>query len=862
MWLRVVVSTCALACAAASASAALPTWATSAALSATHATRHARGARGARGARRARGARGAAPRARNCEADCHGRGVCNRLTGVCACRVGFNGSSCATRNPRPCNGPKDGLWIASHCAGECDEERGWCWCPGKVHQRPMGEHCQPSHMPLSAFAALGLPPHLDQGLLLAGSAPSLPLPQWSDRSAADRELARRKSDFESARRRMYRDPEEARRTRERFWHGVDGTATELSAEPLFTKASARGTHPPWELLPNASAAARAKRGSSGGSASPAWCEARRGEKPLHSCGCSFPGLHGALCESRHEVFCLNQCAGHGRCDSFGGHCHCDRGYFGVDCSMTTEEVALSDGRVKKVVRLHEAHAARRTRAPATPRIYVYELPEHTTHILQYAAAQQLCAPRHFDSANRTVWNNGYAYTVDVALHEWLLRSAHRTVNAKEADFFFVPVYLSCLILPVFDYVGPASYMSGFPMRPVTAMRAAKDALEQVKALPYWARSGGRDHLFLFSHDEGGCWAPAEIARDAVLLTHWGRTDAHPDSSSRYMADNWRVDWRTDIRAPSGKRWSFPGGSLAMIGDHPCFDPRKDLVIPVFRPPSHYADSPWLRSAGTPTVERSTLAYFSGNLAEREPLKYARGIRHRLRESFSRRPGWVLVRDRGHRYSNDLASAEFCIVPPGGDGWSSRVDDAVRHGCIPVIIMDGVQMPFEGQIDYDAFALRVAERDVERLDHILRAVPKRRRKKMREAMSRHWLRFTYARAILDDLSDESGTVAPASAEPGKTLAHNVRSGYLPRAELPRASVGSSALHALRLSLTGCVDCSSSPIVGEMKLHDATDTIMNALAKRLPHPWQKSTNETQIEIQSRESVGSRNRHMLFQ
>ena len=134
--------------------------------------------------------------------------------------------------------------------------------------------------------------------------------------------------------------------------------------------------------------------------------------------------------------------------------------------------------------------------------------------------------------------------------------------------------------------------------------------------------------------------------------------------------------------------------------------------------------------------------------------------------------------------------------------------------------------------------------------------------MREAMSRHWLRFTYARAILDDLSDESGTVAPASAEPGKTLAHNVRSGYLPRAELPRASVGSSALHALRLSLTGCVDCSSSPIVGEMKLHDATDTIMNALAKRLPHPWQKSTNETQIEIQSRESVGSRNRHMLFQ
>ena len=27
-----------------------------------------------------------------------------------------------------------------------------------------------------------------------------------------------------------------------------------------------------------------------------------------------------------------------------------------------------------------------------------------------------------------------------------------------------------------------------------------------------------------------------------------------------------------------------------------------------------------------------------------------------------------------------ASSQFCLVPPGGDGWSSRVDDAVRQGC--------------------------------------------------------------------------------------------------------------------------------------------------------------------------------------
>ena len=98
-------------------------------------------------------------RPRRCEADCHGRGVCNAATGVCACRAGYNGSSCGTLNPRPCNGGKnDGLWHGSHCAGECDERRGFCWCPGRLRERPMADTCQVKHMPLEAFAALTLKP--------------------------------------------------------------------------------------------------------------------------------------------------------------------------------------------------------------------------------------------------------------------------------------------------------------------------------------------------------------------------------------------------------------------------------------------------------------------------------------------------------------------------------------------------------------------------------------------------------------------------------------------------------------------------------------------------------------------------------
>ena len=37
------------------------------------------------------------------------------------------------------------------------------------------------------------------------------------------------------------------------------------------------------------------------------------------------------------------------------------------------------------------------------------------------------------------------------------------------------------------------------------------------------------------------------------------------------------------------------------------------------------------------------------------------------------------------YSQLLASSIFCLVLPG-DGWSARMDDAMLHGCIPVIII--------------------------------------------------------------------------------------------------------------------------------------------------------------------------------
>ena len=42
-----------------------------------------------------------------------------------------------------------------------------------------------------------------------------------------------------------------------------------------------------------------------------------------------------------------------------------------------------------------------------------------------------------------------------------------------------------------------------------------------RAWPHWNRTGGADHIWLVSHDEGSCWVPSEL-RASIILSHWGR----------------------------------------------------------------------------------------------------------------------------------------------------------------------------------------------------------------------------------------------------------------------------------------------------------------------------------------------------
>ena len=123
------------------------------------------------------------------------------------------------------------------------------------------------------------------------------------------------------------------------------------------------------------------------------------------------------------------------------------------------------------------------------------------------------------------------------------------------------------------------------------------------------------------------------------------------------------------------------------------------------------------------------------------------------------PG-VTIQTHSGRYHQELLEHTFCLAFPG-DGWSSRVLDAVVHGCIPVIVQDDSAMFFEGifdlvgaGMDYSDFSLRVPESELPRLLEHLDAVSPARLAKLQTAVIRArdyfvykdvWSRYRYMRA---------------------------------------------------------------------------------------------------------------------
>ncbi|KAG2422747.1 hypothetical protein HXX76_015833 [Chlamydomonas incerta] len=391
-------------------------------------------------------------------------------------------------------------------------------------------------------------------------------------------------------------------------------------------------------------------------------------------------------EAEEPMSCLSACSGRGTC-VLGG-CVCERGYWGSDCS-------LSWGPDGRPALLAGGPGPAPTPRAVPPRIYIYDLPHKWTSWFH---------PKKLDRA--THW----------ALWERLLSSGVVTADGERADWYFLPLKL----------------------------RSTGDGPKLLQALgyvrkhwPWFDRLEGHRHFVLHTGDSGRGEVQSAVRAATVNMTwlhHFGLTHDFPYSG-------WKAGHRPgkDVVVPIlfGERQS--GAFLPLSPLHPRSPPgqllQRGLAGDGSSSGAGGSSSSSSSSSGSSAGARGGELLFVGRIcgdgsapvpgkawphcATQRSKGYSQGARQWVHYHHHNRTGYK-VATSSKTYPLDFMSYRWCLAPSGG-GHGHRQTLAAAMGCLPVVVSDRVLQPFEPEMDWAAFSVRVAHEDVPGMHEVLGAV---------------------------------------------------------------------------------------------------------------------------------------------
>ncbi|XP_033129626.1 probable glycosyltransferase At3g07620 isoform X2 [Brassica rapa] len=256
-----------------------------------------------------------------------------------------------------------------------------------------------------------------------------------------------------------------------------------------------------------------------------------------------------------------------------------------------------------------------------------------------------------------------------------------TKDASKAHLFYLP--FSSRMLEVTLYVQDSHSHRNL-------VQYLKDYIDFISVkYPFWNRTSGADHFLAACHD----WAPSE--------------------TRNVFAKSIRALCNSDVKE------GFVFGKDTSLPETFVRDPKKPLSS----------------IGGKSASQRPTLAFFAGkpDHGYLRPilLSYWGNNKDPDLKIFGKLP-----RTKGNKnYLQFMKTSKYCICAKGFEVNSPRVVEAIFYDCVPVIISDNFVPPFFEVLNWEAFALFVAEKDIPNLKKILMSVSERRYRQMQMRVKR-------------------------------------------------------------------------------------------------------------------------------
>ncbi|CAE8624800.1 unnamed protein product, partial [Polarella glacialis] len=323
--------------------------------------------------------------------------------------------------------------------------------------------------------------------------------------------------------------------------------------------------------------------------------------------------------------------------------------------------------------------------PDRPRFFVYETGEYAKPLLSCASGME---------------------GSEVLLHRFLLRSACRTREPEEADYFYVPFYSFCYQNL---HIAPGS----------ETVELDRHNVALVKSLAHFDVYRSRQHIFHFAHEfwDFPSW-DQHVARSVIFAV-----EANP------LIDV--VNYRHCTT---------------------CFDPWKDVVVPGHT--DLWAMRRLQEQSKATAQERKYLFCFHGSLehdlyerthAGEPPFNEsnAAGTRRKMRD-LAGEPGASIGPHITPliEYYRRVGDCRFCLVPKGVGYTNGRLFEAFFAGCIPVILSDAMQVPFQGFVPWREFSIKAPMADVAEAVQLLRQLPPSTAERMKSALEANACWFDY------------------------------------------------------------------------------------------------------------------------